>query len=195
MTAPAGFYFPPVCRQFLTNTGISSGTPLPSSTTCQGESDRVIRLTTPPNSFLEPKAYSFRVLVENPSIPFKDILAKDKLWTIATYLINGKDLIDINKAIVGFDIRHRAKYFAVESLNAVGLYRTALKLSFSLYSDLSPQSEIHIYSPESLVLENVGGSCLSAPPGSKSVSSVLSVLPLLGNITTQVQTTQYMLKH
>ncbi|KAF4741753.1 hypothetical protein FOZ62_022162, partial [Perkinsus olseni] len=116
---------------------------LPSATTCRSDGLRTVILKTPTGTFVEPGTYQFRVLIENPSTPFEDYKTEDKKWELKTSLADGT-MVDYNGAAYGFPIRHRARYFFIQALSPVGLYRTVVKISFSLYETLPPQANITI---------------------------------------------------
>ncbi|KAF4726668.1 hypothetical protein FOZ62_010657, partial [Perkinsus olseni] len=105
----------------------------------------------------------FRVLIENPSTPFEDYKTEDKKWELKTSLADGT-MVDYNGAAYGFPIRHRARYFFIQALSPVGLYRTVVKISFSLYETLPPQANITIVTPDTLTVDAVGLPCVYPTP-------------------------------
>ncbi|EER20353.1 hypothetical protein Pmar_PMAR010088 [Perkinsus marinus ATCC 50983] len=199
VTAPQGFHFPAVCRYFSTDSvGNADAGVLPSGTSCRGDGLRTVTLKTPMGSFLEPGTYGFRVLIENPSTPFEDFTVEDKKWEMKTLLSNGT-MVDYNGAMYGFPIRHRARYFSVEGLSPVGLYRTVVKISFSLYEALPPQANITITTPEALIVDAVGQPCVYPTPqqieeasSGTDLSTLLNVLDLRAEFarTSLLDTTQ-----
>ncbi|KAF4715217.1 hypothetical protein FOZ63_025430, partial [Perkinsus olseni] len=162
-TAPEGFYFPAVCRYFSTAIQEEGVGALPSATTCRSDGLRTVILKTPTGTFLEPGTYQFRVLIENPSTPFEDYKTEDKKWELKTSLADGT-MVDYNGAAYGFPIRHRARYFFIQALSPVGLYRTVVKISFSLYETLPPQANITIVTPDTLTVDAVGLPCVYPTP-------------------------------
>ncbi|KAF4676477.1 hypothetical protein FOL47_006115 [Perkinsus chesapeaki] len=159
VTAPQGFYFPAVCRYFTTTIQVdeaNGGALLPPGTTCQGDGVRTVTVRTPTGTFLDPGTYGFRVLIENPSAPFEDFKTEDKKWELKTLLSDGT-MVDYNGAAYGFPVRHRARYFFIQALSQVGLYRTVVKISFSIYETLPPQANITIITPDTLTVDAAAG--------------------------------------
>lgn len=199
VTAPQGFHFPAVCRFFSTDSvGNDDAGVLPSGTSCRGDGLRTVTLKTPMGSFLEPGTYGFRVLIENPSTPFEDFTVEDKKWEMKTLLTNDT-MVDYNGATYGFPIRHRARYFSVEGLSPVGLYRTVVKISFSLYEALPPQANVTITTPDALIVDAVGQPCVYRTPqqieeasSGTDLSTLLNVLDLRAEFarTSLLDTTQ-----
>merc|ERR1719253_730208 len=71
VTAPKGFFFPQVCRFFIGDVGLEAEGvhPMPYGSLCTGAGGNVT--ITFPNGNLEAfTRYGFRVLVEDPSVPF-----------------------------------------------------------------------------------------------------------------------------
>jgi hypothetical protein len=149
--APPGFHFPQVCRYFFLSVDrddVDNVLPLPTGTECSADGKQTLTISLPTNSLFEAfSTFGFRVLVEDPSVPFNDAESEDRLWTIATYDNDG-NVVDRNYKVVGFPVRDRLRYFSVQTLSGVGLRRTTIKISFNLFFDLMPQKQVIFISPK-----------------------------------------------
>jgi hypothetical protein len=147
VTAPEGFSFPQVCRYFSPDLEREGVSPLPAGSSCSADGQLKLLITFPTNAVLDAfGTYGFRVLVEDPSVPFKVVDREDRLWTIET-LSNEGERVDLNYRVVGFAVRDRLRYFSVQTLSGVGLRVTTMKISFNLFYDLLPQHTVHFIAP------------------------------------------------
>merc|ERR1719171_2342825 len=149
--APPGFHFPQVCRYFSLDIARSDHPevlPLPTGSVCSADGMQTLSIEVPSNNiFLAGGTYGFRVLVEDPSVPFLIADREDRLWSISTVTKDG-ELVDINYKVVGFPVLDRLRYFSVQTLSGVGLIQTTIKISFNLFYDLLPQRSIDFIAPQ-----------------------------------------------
>jgi hypothetical protein len=159
--APEGFSFPQVCRYFSDDLEKEGVMPLPNGATCSGDGERTLLIGFPSNVHLQAfGTYGFRVLVEDPSVPFKVIDRPDRLWTIQT-IDQNEERVDLNYKVVGFAVRDRLRYFSVQTLSGVGLRVTTMKISFNLFYDLLPQHAVHFKAPREFNFGKSGRLCAS----------------------------------
>jgi hypothetical protein len=151
IVAPPGFHFPQVCRYFSLDIARSDHPevmPLPTGSVCSADGMQTLYIEVPSNNvFLAGGTYGFRVLVEDPSVPFLIPDREDRLWSISTETKDG-ELVDINYKVVGFPVLDRLRYFSVQTLSGVGLIQTTIKISFNLFYDLLPQRSIDFIAPQ-----------------------------------------------
>merc|ERR1719482_2033649 len=151
IVAPKGFHFPQVCRYFsldIMRADHPEVEPLPAGSVCSADGMQTLSIDVPSNNiFREGGTYGFRVLVENPSVPFLIPDREDRLWTIETVTKEG-ERVDITYKVVGFPVLDRLRYFSVQTLSGVGLITTTIKISFNLFYDLLPQRSIDFIAPQ-----------------------------------------------
>merc|ERR1719482_1891443 len=161
VTAPEGFSFPQVCRYFSPDLDREGVSPLPAGSSCSADGQLTLLISFPTNAVLQAfGTYGFRVLVEDPSVPFKVVDREDRLWTIET-LSNEGERVDLNYRVVGFAVRDRLRYFSVQTLSGVGLRVTTMKISFNLFYDLLPQHAVHFKAPREFNFGKSGRLCAS----------------------------------
>jgi len=154
--APEGFLFPPVCQDFVPDTGnAASGMfPLPSSTSCRGDGGRHLTLTLPSwFEMVNSTSYQVRFTVINPTYTFVAADTADRWWQIQTQY-NGEE-VDKNTVVPSFPVYQRLQYFSVDTLSQIGDEATSIRVLFQLDSELSPQKTVTITGPEGMAFGGV----------------------------------------
>lgn len=166
VTAPAGFFFPNVCRNFEPNTKNPAATPLPELTACQGRGGSALWLTLP---IMQPlfngTTYEFSFLVINPTTTFADGDMPSRWWRVETRTASEQRMVDLNRVIPSFPVYERLVYFAATTLSQTGLNSTTVRFHFSTTEPLPPQQTVRIIPPPGTVFGGVnGGTCNDEDP-------------------------------
>ena len=176
---PVGFAAPlDACSLFPTT--VERIPPLPSKTTCSGDSASSIHIRIPDNSHVLPGRYGIRFYVNNPESPSQ--IAGN--WSITSTSSNGV-LIDMASNVPGFVVKQRLRFFAVTPFSRAGSTNTSVEIILSLSANLSPQKSIIVSAPAGFVFWNVNSAC-SSPEDVSIVfaqSGLGRILPLPSFVT------------
>jgi len=183
-TAPLGFRFPSVCRQFhpclncakSTGHGVVPGSqPLSPFTQCLGREQSTmcpfgpcVQLYDLNMQWQAGVMYSFRILIVNPREKFKETNVAERWWRYETRGENG-EMQDLHRVIPSFPIYQRLRYFVVDTLSRVGLGTTTLRLHFASSSPIPPQQTVIVTPPEGMAFygvrsNNQDGACINEDP-------------------------------
>merc|ERR1719424_1450769 len=193
VTSPKNFRFPGVCRNFApcldcgktVGTAIVPGTsPLSPFTKCVGNGATILTLYSFYVKLAAKVMYSFRVLIVNPKVTFKDTNVPHLWWRYETRDEAGA-LADLHRVIPSFPIYQRLKYFVVDTLSRIGLQTTTLRFHISTTSPIPPQQTVQVFPPEGMLFYgvrngNVDGACINEDP---VIISRQFPVPLISGVT------------